>query len=89
LSRLPSPPILYHVAEPVPGLSPADHARVRAVRTGQYRFPRAGEWYLSGTGGDGTAPEAYQAHHNFYVRCQILALVLTDTVQVTTIARYL
>lgn len=44
---------------------------VRAVMTGQYRPPRAGEWFLSGA-----CPEAYKAVHDLHTAYAILRLVL-------------
>jgi hypothetical protein len=47
---------------------------VMAVRTGEYRNPLKGEWYLSGA-----IPSAYRAPNNFISAYYILKLVRVKT----------
>lgn len=49
---------------------------VRAVRTSQYRSPKAGEWYLSGA-----IPEAYRANKDLKDSYYICRLVLVEPVE--------
>jgi hypothetical protein len=42
---------------------------VRAVKTGEFRPPKAGEWYLSGA-----IPEAYRAPNNLSTSFYIVRL---------------
>jgi hypothetical protein len=53
---------------------------VHAVRTGEFRPPRAGEWYLSGA-----VVEAYRAPNDLSTDYHIARLVRTATETVTTI----
>lgn len=57
---------------------------LRGVRTGEYRAPNAGEWYLSGA-----EPEAWKAKNNLTSPYYILRLVRvkTETKTVTTIVQ--
>ena len=57
------------------GESAKDGRYVRAVRTGEYRAPKAGEWYLSGA-----VPTAYRASGDFPIKSEyhILALVAVE-----------
>jgi hypothetical protein len=51
------------------------HAKdIAAIRTGEYRKPRKGEWYLSGA-----IVEAYQAKNDLDTPYQIAKLVKTKT----------
>lgn len=52
--------------------------RVRAKWTGEKRYPKAGEWFLSGA-----VVEAYRAQKDLSTPYHIAALVLTETVTVT------
>ena len=49
--------------------------KVRAKRTKEFRFPRKGEWYLSGA-----IPEAYQAKSDLTTAYHICTLVKTETI---------
>lgn len=57
---------------------------LRGVRTGEYRAPKAGEWYLSGA-----EPEAWKAKNDLGSPYYILRLVRvkTEKVIVTTIVQ--
>lgn len=52
----------YRLADYYPGDRPlhAPKPRFMAVKTGEFRPPRKGEWYLSGA-----IPEAYQANMDY------------------------
>jgi hypothetical protein len=54
--------------------------KVQGIMTGEYRNPRAGEWYLSGA-----IPEVYLAKVDLSTPFHICQLVLTKTESVTTI----
>jgi hypothetical protein len=47
---------------------------VKAVRTGEFREPKKGEWYLSGA-----IAEAYRARNDLSMKFNICKLVLTRT----------
>lgn len=51
-----------------------------AIRTGEKRPPRAGEWYLSGA-----EPQAWRAPRDFETEYYILKLVTVVTTTTTTI----
>lgn len=70
---------LFGVARVVE-LPPGYHNQVRAVATGEWRAPRAGEWFLSGA-----IVEAYQALHDFLSVYPIARLVRTRTLSVTVL----
>ena len=55
---------------------------VRAVWTGERRYPQKGEWYLSGA-----IVGAYRAPNNLYTVYHIARLVVTETVTVIRIVR--
>jgi hypothetical protein len=55
-------------------------ATFRAIRTGEMRPPKAGEWYLSGA-----IPEAYRTKHDLTSNYHILRLVRVHTRTVTEI----
>jgi hypothetical protein len=78
----------YHIA--CPGsivLHPLTHSRrpdlVMAARTGQFRCPRAGEWFLSGA-----LPEAYKAENDLSTAYHILRLVVVKTINTTVIEEF-
>jgi len=58
--------------------------QLRGVRTGEYRAPKAGEWYLSGA-----EPEAWKARNDLTSPYYILRLVRvkTEKVTITTIVQ--
>lgn len=51
------------------GLRPKQHKSLAAVRTGEFRAPRRGEWYLSGA-----IPEAWQAPNDLSQSYHIVRL---------------
>lgn len=53
---------------------------IKAIRTGEFREPKAGEWYLSGA-----IPEAYRAPNDLTSKYHILKLVLTETITKTVV----
>lgn len=55
-------------------------ATFRAIKTGEKRPPKAGEWYLSGA-----IPEAYRTKHDLTSSYHILRLVRIVTKTVTEI----
>lgn len=59
----------------------APEAKVRAVRTDEFRPPRAGEWYLSGA-----IPAAYRAPNDLTTPFRILRLVAVREVTVEVIS---
>lgn len=50
-----------------------------AVKTGEKRNPKAGEWFLSGA-----IPEAYKAHNDLDTEYHILRLARIETTVVST-----
>lgn len=48
-------PTFYPLADRCPGIPLAEQRHLRAVRTGEYRPPLKGEWFLSGA-----IPQAYR-----------------------------
>jgi hypothetical protein len=50
--------------------SPKDITQIVAIRTGEFRPPKKGEWYLSGA-----IPEAYRAYSNLGNKFHIVKLV--------------
>lgn len=57
---------------------------IATVRTGEYRPPKKGEWYLSGA-----IPHAYKAPNDLSTPFHILNLVKTETVTITKIVKTL
>ncbi len=53
--------------------------KIKAIKTGEFREPKKGEWYLSGA-----IVEAYRAPNNLSTKFHIAKLVLTETKTVTT-----
>lgn len=53
---------------------------IKAVKTGEFRPVKEGEWFLSGA-----IPEAYKATADMWYKQHILVLVKTKTEMVTTI----
>lgn len=41
-------PTYYPIIDAIPGVQGKDHRNYRAVATGEFRAPKAGEWYISG-----------------------------------------
>jgi len=60
----------YPVDDRPPGVSHSVARTLRAEATGEYRPPRAGEWYLSGA-----IPAAYRAAADYAQPYQIARLV--------------
>ena len=60
------------------GMNPLDRMKfrsnLRAQRNGEFRPPRAGEWYISGA-----IPEAYYAHRDLTTPYHIARLVRIQT----------
>ena len=52
---------------------------LKAIRTGDFRAPLKGEWYLSGS-----VPAAYKAPNDFDIKFYIAKLVLVEEKTVTT-----
>lgn len=55
---------------------------IKAVFTGEKRFPRKGEWYISGS-----TPEAYRAPNDLAVEYQICRLVRTETKEIEVVVQ--
>lgn len=78
----------YQLAERIPypqraafGLAPATPTQnILAILTGEFRTPKAGEWFISGA-----IPEAYYAQNDLTTAYQIAKLVRTRTVTMTEI----
>ena len=73
---------LYPVVDRVPGLSDLDRRQlqIRAIWTGEFRCPKKGEWYLSGS-----PIEAYRAPNDLPTKYHIAKLVKTKTITETII----
>ena len=73
---------LYPVVDRVPGLSDLDRRQlqIRAICTGEFRCPKKGEWFLSGS-----PIEAYYAPNNLPTMYYIAKLVVTKTITKTII----
>jgi hypothetical protein len=67
----------YRLRDYYPGDRPlhAPNPRFMAVKTGEFRAVRAGEWYLSGA-----IPEAYRAQADLAESRDILRVVEVETV---------
>ncbi len=55
---------------------------LRAVKTGEFRCPKAGEWFLSGA-----IVQAYKAKNNLSTKYHIARIVNTKTEQVISIVQ--
>jgi hypothetical protein len=54
--------------------------RIAAIKTGEFREPKAGEWFLSGA-----IVEAYRANNDLLTKYHIAKLILTETITTTKI----
>jgi hypothetical protein len=61
------------------GESVKDGTYARAIRTGEFRAPRKGEWYLSGSW-----PRAYRAPNDLSTKFRIMRLIVIEKRTVTT-----
>ncbi len=67
---------LHHVPEALRSrCSPGWIHKIRAVRTGEFRTPKKGEWYLSGAD-----PQAWYAPNDLGIEFHILRLVIIEMV---------
>jgi len=57
-----------------------EQRHLRAIRTGEFRAPRKGEWYLSGA-----IVEAYRAPNDLTPEYQIAKIVRVETETITRI----
>lgn len=66
------------------GLKLADFSlkNVHGARTGHFRCPKAGEWFLSGT-----PAKCYRAPNDLNTEYHIVRLFRTETKKITTICR--
>lgn len=72
----------YPLGDRVPGSRMGDGKQYHGIRTGEFRAPRAGEWYLSGA-----YPEAYRAKNDLDVQYHICEIVRTRTKHIIDIVR--
>lgn len=70
-------PTLYPLGDYVPHWPAVTQRDMRAVRTSDYREPKAGEWYLSGA-----IPTAYLAPNDLCTAYYICRLVRVESVLV-------
>lgn len=70
----------YDLVDPIPwkdGKRIFDPHNIKAVTTGEFRHPKAGEWYISGA-----IPQAYCAKSSIHTMMfHIAKLVRTKTIQ--------
>jgi hypothetical protein len=67
----------YRVTDRVPGVPSREQRDCMAERTGEYRPPRAGEWYVSGA-----IPEAYRMPGDSTIPQHIARLVRVRRIEV-------
>lgn len=66
--------IFHRVVDRIPNVDSRLQHEYAAVRTGERRAPRKGEWYVSGA-----IPEAYRAPNDLTIEHQIARIVLRPT----------